>query len=63
MQTDDKTKKSLDTETKLRLLITLINDEGKEKLENNLEKLIKRLNEYKESHFEIIIDIFVKTYF
>lgn len=61
MQTDDKNKKGLDTETKLRLLITLINDEGKEKLANNLEKLINRLNEYKDSHFETIIDIFVKT--
>jgi hypothetical protein len=61
MQTEDKNKRSLDTETKLRLLITLINDEGKEKLANNLEKLINRLNEYKDSHFETIIDIFVKT--
>ncbi len=61
MQTDEKNKKGLDTETKLRLLITLINDEGKDKLANNLEKLINRLNEYKESHFETIIDIFVKT--
>jgi len=61
MLTEDKNKRSLDTETKLRLLITLINDEGKEKLANNLEKLINRLNEYKDSHFETIIDIFVKT--
>ncbi len=61
MQTDDKNKKSLDIETKLRLLITLINDEGKEKLTNNLDKLVNRLTEYKESHFETIIDIFVRT--
>jgi len=60
MQSDDKNKKGLDTETKLRLLITLINDEGKDKLLNNLVKLINRINEYKDSHFETIVDIFVK---
>lgn len=61
MQRDDKNSKGLDTETKLRLLITLINDEGKEKLPNNLEKLTNRINEFKDSYFETIIDIFIKT--
>lgn len=43
----DKNKKSttLDNETKIKLLITLINDEGKQKLSTSLEKLITRLNE------------------
>jgi len=61
MQRDEKNSKGLDTETKLRLLVSLINDEGKEKLSNNLEKLINRINEFKDNYFETIIDIFIKT--
>lgn len=39
------TGKTLDTETKLKLLISLINDEGKEKLENSMDKLVIRIKE------------------
>ena len=61
MQTEEKSKKGFDTETKLRLLITLINDEGKEKLGNNLDKLISRLIENKDKYFDIITNIFITT--
>ncbi len=38
-------KKTLDTETKIKLLIVLINDEGRHKLDNSMDKLITRLSE------------------
>ena len=53
--------KSFDTETKLRLIITLINDEGKEKLQNNIEKLVNRVIEYKSDYTNEIQRIFTNT--
>jgi hypothetical protein len=55
--------RTLDVETKLRLLISLVNDEGKDKLNANIEKLIVRLGEYAESHKTIVSEYFIKAYF
>jgi hypothetical protein len=54
-------KKSLDAETKIRLLISFIGDEGREKLNNNIEKLLLRLGEYVESYRSAIVEYFVKA--
>lgn len=61
MYSEDKTKKNFDTETKIRLLLALINDEGKEKLANNIKKLINRLAESKDKYFDIIKSTFIST--
>ena len=53
--------KAFDTETKLRLIITLINDEGKDKLQNNIEKLINRVIEHKADYTNEIQRIFTNT--
>ena len=60
MYSEDK-KKTFDVETKIRLLITLINDEGKDKLSNNIEKLISRIAENKDKYYEIIKNTFINT--
>ena len=54
---------NFDTETKIRLLIALINDEGKDKLKNSIDKLITRLNENIKNNTPIIIKNLVKSYF
>ncbi len=51
MQSD---KPKLDTETKIKLLLALINDEGRDRLEVSLEKLSNRLIENYKSHRSII---------
>lgn len=48
---------SLDTKTKIKLLISLINDEGSNKLEASLEKLTTRLLENLDSHRETILNL------
>lgn len=61
MYSEKKEQKSFDTETKLRLIITLINDEGKERLPNNIEKLVNRVIEHKSDHSTEIEKIFTNT--
>jgi hypothetical protein len=52
--TDLQNKPKYDTETKIRLLITIINDEGKDKLDASLDKLSTRLLEYLDEHFGLV---------
>jgi hypothetical protein len=54
-------KTSLDVETKLKLLISLINDEGRDKLSTSIDKLLTRLVEYTDSHGSIISDYFTRA--
>ncbi len=46
---------SLDSQTKLRLLISLINDEGLSKLETSIEKLTTRILDSLDSQKENIL--------
>ena len=50
-------KPKLDIETKFKLLIILINDEGKSKLEQSIEKLCDRVLENLENY-----DLIIKKY-
>lgn len=54
MSAEQPNRPKLDTETKLRLLISLINDEGSHKLESSMDKLVGRLMENYESHRNVI---------
>ncbi len=53
METNN-SKPKLDIDTKFRLLIVLINDEGKGKLEQSIEKLTDRVLESLDDHQTII---------
>jgi hypothetical protein len=55
MNIDNGTKRvNFDLNTKLRLLISLINDEGIAKIETSMKKLISRILEnYEENYFAI----------
>lgn len=54
---------NFDTETKIRLLIALINDEGKEKLKSSIDKLITRFNENINNNSLFITKYLIKSYF
>jgi hypothetical protein len=54
--------RTLDIETKLRLLISLVNDEGRDKLNSNIEKLIIRMSEYADTHGKTICEYFTQAY-
>jgi hypothetical protein len=56
-----KTVSNFDTETKIRLLIALINDEGKDKLKSSIDKLISRLNENIKINSQIISKFLIKS--
>jgi hypothetical protein len=56
-------KMNLDSQTKLRLLICLINDEGRSKLETSLEKLTTRILDNLDSQKEIILKFLSQAYF
>jgi hypothetical protein len=53
--------RALTIEMKLRLLISLINDEGKERLEASLEKLVGRLVENYEQFSGLICEYLIKA--
>ncbi len=54
---------NFDTETKIRLLVALINDEGKEKLKSSIDKLITRFNENIKNNSQFISKYLIKSYF
>lgn len=58
---DSSTRPKFDLETKIKLLLALINDEGKSKLEASLEKLVSRLSENLENYESVIKKYLVKS--
>ena len=56
-----KTVNNFDVETKIRLLISLINDDGKEKLKSSIDKLLIRLNENTKTNSQIIAKYLIKS--
>jgi len=56
-----KTVNNLDVETKIRLLIALINDEGQAKLKSSIDKLITRLNENVKNNSQLIVKYLIKS--
>ncbi len=61
MSTEPQSRPKFDTETKIRLLIALINDEGSHKLESSMEKLVGRLMENYDSHRSTIKKYLVES--
>jgi len=59
MESDKKTK--FDHETKIKLLLALINDEGRYKLETSMDKLLTRLIENFPSNKRIIKKFLIKS--
>jgi hypothetical protein len=59
MESDKRAK--LDLETKIKLLIALINDEGRYKLETSMDKLLTRLIENFPSNKRIIKKYLIKS--
>jgi len=53
--------KNFDTETKIRLLIALINDDGKDRLKSSIDKLISRLNENIKINCHLISKYLIKS--
>jgi hypothetical protein len=58
---EETTKIRLDIETKIKLLIALINDEGKHKLEASMDKLTTRLIENFQNYKNIIKKYIIKS--
>ena len=58
---EEQSKPKFDPETKIRLLIALINDEGNHKLEISMEKLVNRLFESFETHASTIKKYLVES--
>lgn len=56
-----KTVNNLDADTKIRLLIALINDEGKDKLKSSIDKLISRLIDNLKNSSQIITKYLIKS--
>ena len=52
---------NFDTETKIRLLIALINDDGKDKLKSSIDKLISRFNENIKNNSHFITKYLIKS--
>ncbi len=52
---------TLDAQTKIKLLISLISDEGYSKLEASLDKLLIRLSDGLEQHREAIVKYIVQA--
>jgi hypothetical protein len=61
MSVEQTNRPKFDTETKIRLLISLINDEGSHKLEASMDKLVGRLMESYESHRNVIKKYLVES--
>lgn len=56
-----KTVINFDVETKIRLLISLINDDGKDKLKTSIDKLLVRLSENTKTNSQIITKYLIKS--
>ncbi len=59
--TSETKKVNLDVDTKLRLLISLINDEGYNKIETSMSKLVARIGENYETNFSSIKEYLVRA--